>query len=517
MATAENGGDVVQATVLTPGRSASVTLSPGRTTYFTLDVALPSAGERATVHLRLQREGGDPVLMASVGQWPVVDLDAQEDMVRAHVCAFDAFHADAEVHALVVHDATAPREQHASIGGGAVIRGGSAKDPRLLAVRSPPNAVRWAIGVHNVSLVKQEPCSFTLGASITAGKLASNASSRLVLSSDRSKRAADAPSSVPTAADRGLPLSPQKRAPPPSGSHRGVGDDGIDAEEDATGNQAQSSLSAADEPSEASAAAEELAAALASINTWGARTPSRGVAPDAFAAVSKSASVSHPRQLGAPQPTTGSRAPKGSKLSRPQAQPLPNELPLGTEWAFGPDTLADVAPPASSAAPPWPRSMGAEAQPRRWVEEQGGGTMGAALAPRGHVAKAAQAQVQAEPISRAEVQARRRAEEAEAIVQAAQQRVDAPQRPALANRLHASSAAPKSAGAMVTSGCALTGPVGAASSSGSGGGSGGSSGGSGSGSGSSSSGSSGSGSGGSSAPAPGAAPAPACAAPRSRA
>ena len=99
---AENGGDVVQATVLTPGRSASVTLSPGRTTYFTLDVALPSAGERATVHLRLQREGGDPVLMASVGQWPVVDLDAQEDMVRAHVCAFDAFHADAEVHALVV-------------------------------------------------------------------------------------------------------------------------------------------------------------------------------------------------------------------------------------------------------------------------------------------------------------------------------------------------------------------------------------------------------------------------------
>ena len=433
----------VQAALLTPGRSASVTLSPGRTTYFTLDVALPSAGERATVHLRLQREGGDPVLMASVGQWPVVDLDAQEDMVRAHVCAFDAFHADAEVHALVVHDATAPREQHASIGGGAVIRSGSAKDPRLLAVRSPPNAVRWAIGVHNVSLVKQEPCSFTLSASITAGKLASNASSRLALSSDRSKRAADAPSSVPTAAGRGLPLSPQKRAPPASGSHGGVGDDGIDNEDDATGDQAQASPSAADEPSEASAAAEELAAALASINTWGARTPSRGVAPDAAAAASKSASVSHPRHLGAPQTTTGSRAPKGSKLPRPQAQPLPNQLPLGAEWAFGPDTLADVAPPpASSAAAPWPRSMGAEAQPRRWVEEQGGGSMGAALAPRGHVAKAAQAQVQAEAISRAEVQARRRAEEAEALVQAAQQRVDAPQRPAPANRLHASSAAP---------------------------------------------------------------------------
>ena len=152
------GGDGVEATVLTSGKSASVTLSPGRKTYFTLDVALPSAGERATVHLRLQREGGDPVLMASVGQWPVVDLDAQEDMVRAHVCAFDAFHADAEVHALVVHDATSPREQHASnIGGSAIVRSSSAKDPRLLAVRSPPNAVRWgAIGVHNDSLVKQE-------------------------------------------------------------------------------------------------------------------------------------------------------------------------------------------------------------------------------------------------------------------------------------------------------------------------------------------------------------------------
>ena len=251
-----------------------------------------------------------------------------------------------------------------------------------------------------------------------------------------------------------------------------------------TGVQAQSSLSAADEPSEASAAAEELAAALASINTWGARTPSRGVAPDAAAAASKSASVSHPRHLGAPQTTTGSRAPKGSKLPRPQAQPLPNQLPLGAEWAFGPDTLADVAPPpASSAAAPWPRSMGAEAQPRRWVEEQGGGSMGAALAPRGHVAKAAQAQVQAEAISRAEVQARRRAEEAEALVQAAQQRVDAPQRPAPANRLHASSAAPKRAGAMVASGCALAGPAGAAGSSGSSGGGGGSSGGGGGGSG----------------------------------
>ena len=421
----------VQAALLTPGRSASVTLSPGRTTYFTLDVALPSAGERATVHLRLQREGGDPVLMASVGQWPVVDLDAQEDMVRAHVCAFDAFHADAEVHALVVHDATAPREQHASIGGGAVIRSGSAKDPRLLAVRSPPNAVRWAIGVHNVSLVKQEPCSFTLSASITAGKLASNASSRLALSSDRSKRAADAPSSVPTAAGRGLPLSPQKRAPPASGSHGGVGDDGIDNEDDATGDQAQASPSAADEPSEASAAAEELAAALASINTWGARTPGRGMALDAVAAASKSASVSHPRQPGDHQANSDSRTPKGSKMPRPQAQPLPSQLPLGAEWAFGPDTLTDAAP--------LPRSVGAEAQPRRWAEEQGGGTAGAA---RGHAAKAAQAQVQAEAISRAEVQARRRAEEAEALVQAAQQRVDALQRPAPTtaptNRLQAS-------------------------------------------------------------------------------
>ena len=159
-------------TALQPGRPASLTLAPSRTYYFHIDVPLgrlDKTSPEPILQLRLVRNGGDPVLMASVGQWPVVDLAAEEDMVRAHYCAFDAFHADAEVHNLTIPDAASRRPDHATIGGSTITRGsGAVRDPRALSiVPSRPGAIRWAIGVHNVALVKSEPCTFTLTAHLS--------------------------------------------------------------------------------------------------------------------------------------------------------------------------------------------------------------------------------------------------------------------------------------------------------------------------------------------------------------
>ena len=124
---------VLDSTLLVQARKASVTLPPGRTKYFHLDVPPPVTAEaRPSLTLHLTRDGGDPVLMASVGQWPVVDLDAESDMVRAHFCAFDAFHADAAVHTLSIPDCTTVRLPHASVGGGAV---GARRAPRRLLAR----------------------------------------------------------------------------------------------------------------------------------------------------------------------------------------------------------------------------------------------------------------------------------------------------------------------------------------------------------------------------------------------
>ena len=104
----------LDSTLLVPNKRASGTLEPGSTKYFHIDVPVrPPSAERPSLTLRLHRTGGDPVLMASMGQWPVVDLDAAEDMVRAHFCAFDSFHADAESHVLTIPDCST---QYYSIG-----------------------------------------------------------------------------------------------------------------------------------------------------------------------------------------------------------------------------------------------------------------------------------------------------------------------------------------------------------------------------------------------------------------
>ena len=55
----------------------------------------------------MEKAGGDPVLMASANQWPVVDLEDADDMVRAHCCAFEAFEDDAALHVLTIPDAGA--------------------------------------------------------------------------------------------------------------------------------------------------------------------------------------------------------------------------------------------------------------------------------------------------------------------------------------------------------------------------------------------------------------------------
>ena len=93
----------------------------------------------------MEKAGGDPVLMASANQWPVVDLEDADDMVRAHCCAFEAFEADAALHLLSIPDAGAhapPAHPSAATPGGF---------PALPA----GVAVRWAVGVFNFDLVKR--------------------------------------------------------------------------------------------------------------------------------------------------------------------------------------------------------------------------------------------------------------------------------------------------------------------------------------------------------------------------
>lgn len=101
---------------LQPNRSVSKQLVAGQICYFHLDVPTPTnEASNQSLTLRLSRDGGDPVLMASSGQWPVVDLDADDDMVRAHCCALDNFHADAQIHTLTVPDCCAARPPHPTL------------------------------------------------------------------------------------------------------------------------------------------------------------------------------------------------------------------------------------------------------------------------------------------------------------------------------------------------------------------------------------------------------------------
>lgn len=81
---------------------------------------MPSGAGRQSLHIRMERDGGDPVLMASSGQWPAVVLEAVEDMVRAHYCAFESFQADVGVHG--ARCAPASRLPVSSLGCGAVWR-----------------------------------------------------------------------------------------------------------------------------------------------------------------------------------------------------------------------------------------------------------------------------------------------------------------------------------------------------------------------------------------------------------
>ena len=228
---------VLDSTLLVPSRRVTCTLEPGRTKYFHIDVPSHHAtSERPSLTLRLNRAGGDPVLMASSGQWPVVDLDAEEDMVRAHHCAFDAFHADAENHVLTIGDCATPRPPHVSVGGSAVLSrsaarassGGAAADPRSLPLFPRPScgnsldsAVRWAIGVHNVSLVKEELCSFTLTATIGTTKPASRAS--FSPASAGARRASGGPAGLgprTAASHRGPRPQPPQPPPQPRGGRR---------------------------------------------------------------------------------------------------------------------------------------------------------------------------------------------------------------------------------------------------------------------------------------------------------
>ena len=128
------------------------TLAPGAMAYFYVDV--PTDAGRQSLHIRMERDGGDPVLMASSGQWPAVVLEAVEDMVRAHYCAFESFQADVGVHELTIQDAGMARAPHA-VG-----------EAEVFPAAAQGAVTRWAVGVFNFDKVKTESCEVAVVASL---------------------------------------------------------------------------------------------------------------------------------------------------------------------------------------------------------------------------------------------------------------------------------------------------------------------------------------------------------------
>ena len=144
----------------------------------------------------MEKAGGDPVLMASANQWPVVDLEDADDMVRAHCCAFEAFEDDAALHVLTIPDAGAhapPAHPSAATPGGF---------PALPA----GVAVRWAVGVFNFDLVKREACALTLEAHV--GALDGRAPAPAVRSPRRALTSAASTHTPPRALGSPRPLAP---------------------------------------------------------------------------------------------------------------------------------------------------------------------------------------------------------------------------------------------------------------------------------------------------------------------
>ena len=148
---------MVRSCVVTLDKRVYASLAPGAMAYFHFD--LPRGiGRGQSIYIRMEREGGDPVLMASSGQWPAVALEAVEDMVRAHYCAFESFQADVALHDLVIPDAGRYRAPHA-LG-----------EVHGFPAAAPGAAARWAIGVYNFDKVKAEACEIAVLASLDAGR-----------------------------------------------------------------------------------------------------------------------------------------------------------------------------------------------------------------------------------------------------------------------------------------------------------------------------------------------------------
>jgi hypothetical protein len=144
---------MVRSCVVTLDKRVYASLAPGAMAYFHVDVP-HGIGRGQAIYIRMEREGGDPVLMASSGQWPAVALEAVEDMVRAHYCAFESFQADVALHDLVIPDAARYRAPHA-LG-----------EVHGFPAAGPGAAARWAIGVYNFDKVKSEACEISVLASL---------------------------------------------------------------------------------------------------------------------------------------------------------------------------------------------------------------------------------------------------------------------------------------------------------------------------------------------------------------
>jgi len=121
------------------------TVRPGGHERFVVDV--PSSTRHCSLRLSMQRRGGDPVLMASCGEWPTVDLDgAADDLVRAHYVAFEHFQSDDSTHELLIPSAERPRTAL------------SRRQPAPLAAfpAAENGTTRWAVCVFNFPLARHE-------------------------------------------------------------------------------------------------------------------------------------------------------------------------------------------------------------------------------------------------------------------------------------------------------------------------------------------------------------------------
>ena len=160
------------------GGAVRASVRPGEMQSFIVE--LPRSVGLGSLRLRMHRKGGDPVLIASCGEWPLVDLDS-EQLVQAHYCDFEAFKAEATTHEILIPSPERPRPPKSTpsidSGAGSSI-GELLRSSRRKPFSAPPSSpeilsdadgpTRWGVCVFNFPLAQYEVTSFVLEAKLEA-------------------------------------------------------------------------------------------------------------------------------------------------------------------------------------------------------------------------------------------------------------------------------------------------------------------------------------------------------------